>query len=107
MGDSCGDELAAEAVGWPFLRVGPRALGKEFGNENGNDDAENGDGDENGNGDGEGEGEPTEERRTAAAAAAAASKKQLRPDALGRISTPLPRLTVLDLVRASGALGGG
>ena len=75
VGKSLGDELAAEAAGWPFVRVGPRAVGKEFGG-------------------------------TSSSSSSSTKESRPRPDALGRFSTPITRLTLLDLMRAAGALGG-
>lgn len=90
VGNSRGDELAAEAVGWPFVRVGPRAVGKEFGNDDDN-------------------GEDEEEVASPLSSSSTEKKKEKKnrfcPDALGRLSTPMTRLTLLDLVRAAGALG--
>lgn len=96
VGNSFGDELAAEAVGWPFVRVGRKAVGKEFG-----DDADCGDGDDN-----EEEDKPRPSLSPPPSSAGGDEGDKLRPDALGRISTPMTRLTLLDLVRAAGALGG-
>lgn len=92
VGNSLGDELAAEAAGWPFVRVGPRAVGKEFGN-NGAANADN-----SADGDGTSSSSPSSTKE---------KTRPPRPDALGRVSTPMTRLTLLDLMRAAGALGGG
>ena len=68
IGDGPEEEGAAGERGWPFVRVGPTAVGGEFGGE------------------------------------AVGGGRRYRPDALGRQTTPLPRLTVLDLRRAAGLL---
>ena len=105
VGNSLGDELAAEAAGWPFVRVGPRAVGKEFGN----DDGEGGGGDAGGSSSSSSPSSSSPSSSSSSSSSSSATKGarlRRRPDALGRVSTPMTRLTLLDLMRAAGALGG-